>query len=229
MKAIILAAGYGKRLRPLTETTPKPLIEVGGKPLIQYHLENLADAGVKDVVINVHWLADRLIDTLGDGTDFGLQIRWSRETELLETGGGIRNALPMLGNAPFLLVNGDVYFDYSLRSLVQRSLAESLAHLVLVPNPEHHHKGDFCVDDEQRLSRTDSNNDYTYAGAALIDPKLFDNLPSEPAAFPLLSPLLSALQKGLLTGEVHTGLWEDVGTIERLNALNQTLLSHTRD
>lgn len=202
---------------------PKPLLEAGGKSLIQYHLENLANAGVKDVVINVYWLADKLIHAFGDGSGFGLNIIWSRETQLLETGGGIRNALPLLGEAPFLLVNGDVYFDYSLKSLMGRSLGDSFAHLVLVRNPAHHHIGDFCLGADSQLSRSDDQNDYTYAGAGLIAPRLFDDWPSEPAAFPLLSPLLAAMKKGSLTGEVHSGFWEDVGTLDRLHALHKKL------
>ena len=223
MKAFILAAGYGKRLRPLTETTPKPLLEVGGKSLIQHHLEKLASAGIEDVVINAHWLAEKLTEALGDGSDFGLQITWSLENQLLETGGGIRNALPLIGGEPFLLINGDVYFDYSFESLMCRSMAENLAHLVLVPNPAHHHIGDFCLGADGQLSRSDNQNDYTYAGAALIDPRLFDDWPSQPAAFPLLSPLLAAVKKDSLTGEVHAGFWEDVGTPERLHALDKKL------
>lgn len=225
MKAFILAAGYGKRLRPLTESTPKPLLTVGGKSLIQYHLENLAAAGIEEVVINVHWLADKLIEVLGDGSDWGLQIIWSREGQLLETGGGIRNALPLMGGEPFLLVNGDIYFDYPFESLVGKSLSGDLARLVLVSNPEHHPQGDFCLGERGQLSRKGDGNDYTYAGAALIDPALFDDWSSETEAFPLLSPLLTAMNRGLLAGEVHPGFWEDVGTLERLDALNKKLSS----
>ncbi|MCL4163853.1 UNVERIFIED_CONTAM: hypothetical protein GTU68_044728 [Idotea baltica] len=223
MKAFILAAGYGKRLRPLTETTPKPLLTVNDKPLIHYHLEKLASLGVTEVVINAHWLADKLIDALGDGSAFGLNISWSVEERLLETGGGIRNALDLLGDDTFLLINGDVYIDYSFDALLSRTLGDSLAHLVLVPNPSHHPAGDFCRDSDGKIYRKEGSNDFTYAGVALIDPKLVRDWRCEDAAFPLLSPLLEAMEQHLLAGDVHTGLWEDVGTLDRLEALDQKL------
>lgn len=223
MKAFILAAGYGKRLRPLTETTPKPLLSVGGKPLIQYHIENLAKIGVTELVVNAHWLPEKLVDFLGDGSIFGVDIKWSLEEQLLETGGGIRKALPLLGDSPFILVNGDVYLEYSFRNLLNRALGDNLAHLVLVKNPEHHQIGDFCVSASGHLTRKKDQNDLTYTGAALINPCLLSEWQAEQAAFPLLSPLLGAMETRQLTGEIYTGLWEDVGTLERLNALNKKL------
>ena len=135
MKAMILAAGRGERLRPLTDTTPKALVQAGGKPLIQYHIENLASAGVRDVVINTSWLGDKIESFIGNGSDFGVNVQWSREHKPLETGGGIRRALPLLGSEPFLLVNADVWTDFSLKNLVEKLLPSEVdVHLILVPN-----------------------------------------------------------------------------------------------
>ena len=150
MKAMILAAGFGERLRPLTEKTPKPLLKVGVKPLIQYHIERLASAGVRELVINTSWLGDQIESFLGDGSRFGVSIAWSREAEPLDTGGGIRRALPLLGSDPFLVINGDVWTNYPLDSLVEREWADEIeAHLVLVPNPTHNPEGDFTLDSQQ--------------------------------------------------------------------------------
>jgi MurNAc alpha-1-phosphate uridylyltransferase len=144
MKAMLLAAGRGERMRPLTDALPKPLLEAGGKPLLAWHLERLAAAGIREVVINVSWLGERIIERFGDGAGYGLAIAWSRESPApLETAGGIATALPLLGDAPFLLVNSDVYADCDLARLATVHLANALAHLVLVPNPEHHPRGDF--------------------------------------------------------------------------------------
>lgn len=223
MKAFILAAGFGKRLRPLTLSQPKPLLEVAGKPLIQHHIENLAAAGIKDLVINAHWLKGKLMTYLGDGSAWGVHIQWSVEEELLETGGGLVKALPNLGADPFLLVNGDVYIDYDFKKLTQHSLGDKLARLVLVPNPAHHPSGDFSFSTSSNLVRKQAGNDYTFAGVSLIDPKLLEDWASETEPFPLLSPLLKAVESGRLSGESYSGFWEDVGTIERLNALNEKL------
>jgi len=152
MKAMILAAGYGERLRPLTDETPKPLLHIGNKPLIQYHVERLVEAGVREIVINTSWLGEQIESFLGDGSRFGVSIAWSRETEPLETGGGIRRALPLLGNQPFIVINGDVWTDYPLQSLVEQSWSEDMdAHLVLVPNPLHHTGGDFSLNADHRV------------------------------------------------------------------------------
>ena len=227
MKAFILAAGFGKRLRPITETTPKPLIPLNGKPLIAYHLENLKRAGVQDVVVNVHWLADQIIDYLGDGSEFGLNIQFSHEAELLETGGGILKALPLLGDAPFLLVNGDVYIEYTFSELLGHQLGDNLAHLLLVENPSHNGTGDFSINDfsagSGQLRRHESDNEFTYAGVALIRPMLFNEWMSQTGPFALLSPLLSAAINNRLSGELFQGVWEDVGTIERLEKLDRSL------
>lgn len=237
MKAMILAAGFGKRLRPLTEHTPKPLLEVRGKPLIVYHLEALAWAGVKEVVINTAWLGEKLEAFLGDGSQYGLSIVWSREAEPLETGGGICQALPLLGGEAFLLINGDVWTDYPFKQLFEKSLGKNhLAHLVLVPNPEHNLSGDYCFAKTQGAEKDpdcsgvlagpllveelEGRQSYTFSGLSLIHPKLFaDSSPG--CAFPLREVLASAFRAGQVSGELYCGEWCDVGTVERLDALNK--------
>ena len=232
---MILAAGFGKRLRPLTEHTPKPLLEIRGKSLIVYHLEALARAGVKEVVINTAWLGEKLEAYLGDGSQYGVCIHWSRETEPLETGGGICLALPLLGVAPFLLVNGDVWTDYPFEQLVSASLEKGcLAHLVLVPNPEHNPQGDYYFA-RQQSNKTDVLNgilagpraaekcqgqqSYTFSGLSIIDPQLFVGS-SHGQAFPLRDVFAPAFRAGHISAELYLGEWCDVGTPERLQALN---------
>lgn len=221
MKAMILAAGFGKRLRPLTNTIPKPLISVRGKPLIQYHLEALACAGLTDIVINTAWLGEKLETALGDGRQFGVHIRWSRESTPLETGGGILRALPLLGAAPFVLVNGDVWTDYPVAQLGGRSLGANLAHLVLVPNPEYHPDGDFVLDKAGKLlAGRPGQRTLTYSGLALLHPALFQCAPAGCARFPLRQVLMAAIAAGRVTGEYYAGEWSDVGTMGRLRALS---------
>jgi MurNAc alpha-1-phosphate uridylyltransferase len=211
---MILAAGRGERLRPLTLTTPKPLLPVRGRPLIAWHLAALARAGVREVVINLSWLGERIRAALGDGAAFGVAIRYSDEgPEPLETGGGIFRALPLLGSEPFLLVNGDVYTDFDLGSLPAASAA--LGHLVLVPNPPHHPLGDFAL--ERGLIREPRGPCYTYAGIGVLHPELFTGCSA--GRFPLLPLLRHAIALGRLHGELYTGAWTDVGTLERLNGL----------
>lgn len=218
MKAMLLAAGRGERMRPLTDRCPKPLLEVGGSPLIAWHLRALAAAGVREVVINLSWLGERIRDALGDGSAFGLRIAYSEEGDPpLETGGGIRRALPLLGADPFLLVNGDVFADVDFVSL---SLpAGSLAHLVLVPNPEHHPRGDFDLL-EGRIAPGGGER-LTYSGVAILDPALLAG--ADPGRFPLLPWLLKARDAGRLTGQRHDGYWLDVGTPARLGELDARL------
>lgn len=217
-RAMILAAGLGTRMRPLTDRCPKPLLPAGGKPLIAHHLERLRAAGIREVVINVSYRAEQLIDALGDGAGFGLSIAWSREDEPLETGGGIRRALPLLGEAPFLLVNGDVWCDLDPAPL---ALPEGdLAHLVLVDNPEHHPHGDFHLDASGRVFETGEPR-LTFAGLSLIDPALVASEP--PGAFPLAPLLKRAMAAGRVSGRHHRGSWIDVGTPERLEALDRHL------
>jgi len=213
-RAMLLAAGRGERMRPLTDQLPKPLLMVRGTPLIVYHLQRLARCGVRNVVINVAWLGDRIRAALGDGAAFGVSIHYSEEgAQALETGGGIFQALPWLGSEPFLVVNGDVFTDFDFAAL---SIApDAWAHLLLVPNPVQHPQGDFALEDG-RVVETGSTQ-WTYSGIGLYRPQLFDGC--QPGRFPLLPLLRRAIAAGRLSGEVYRGAWSDVGTIERLAAL----------
>ncbi|ODB39397.1 mannose-1-phosphate guanylyltransferase [Pseudomonas mosselii] len=212
MRAMILAAGKGERMRPLTLHTPKPLVPAAGKPLIEYHLEALASAGIREVVINHAWLGQQIEDHLGDGSRFGLRIRYSAEGEPLETGGGIFKALPLLGDAPFLLVNGDVWTDYDFTGL--NAPLQGLAHLVLVDNPGHHGRGDFRLADGQVSDGDDAPGTLTFSGISVLDPVLFEGC--QPGAFKLAPLLRKAMADGRVSGEHYRGHWIDVGTLERL-------------
>jgi MurNAc alpha-1-phosphate uridylyltransferase len=220
MKAMLLAAGRGERLRPLTDTMPKALVEAGGKPLIAWHLERLARAGIRDAVINLSHLGERIVERVGDGGRFGLRVAYSREPERLETAGGIANALPLLGAEAFLLVNADVYCDFDFGGLRNIRLGERLAHLVLVPNPPHRAGGDFSLRDGRVGS--DAGPRYTYAGIALMSPQLVAGVRRGDKA-PLAPLLYAAAAHGLVGGEVYGGLWQDVGTVERLAELESKL------
>lgn len=215
MKAFVLAAGRGERMRPLTDHRPKPLLPVAGKPLIEWHLERLAAAGVGEVVINLGWLGAQIPAALGDGARWGLCLRYSDEGwPALETGGGIHRALPLLGAAPFLLVNGDVWTDADFAALVQRGLlGAELAHLLLVPNPPQHPAGDFALDQGWVGEQGER---LTYSGIALLHPHLFEG--RSPGAFPLAPLLRSAMAAGRVSGRRHDGVWLDIGTPERLAA-----------
>lgn len=222
MKAMILAAGFGERLRPLTNETPKPLLKIANKPLIQYHVERLVEAGVRELVINTSWLGDQIESFLGDGSRFGVRIQWSRESDPLETGGGIRRALPMLGGEPFLVINGDVWSNYPLATLVERNWTEEMdAHLVLVPNPAHHPQGDFTLD-PQLCVRYPAEGDatYTFSGISVMRPEIFALFTSASERFPIRDVLASGIRDGYVSGEVYRDIWWDVGTLERLEALN---------
>ncbi len=231
MKAMILAAGFGERLRPLTETTPKPLLEIAGKPLIQYHIERLIAAGIREFVVNTAWLGEKIEAFLGDGGRFGVRISWSREGEPLETGGGIRRALPLLGPEPFLLVNGDVWTDYPFETLVRRQWPESMdAHLVLVPNPPFKAVGDFTLDDESRVGYPrDAARTYTFSGISVMRPEIFALYPAASERFPLRNVLESSIRAASVSGELFQGQWWDVGTLERFNLLNGILAGRTID
>lgn len=220
MKAMLLAAGRGERLRPLTDTVPKALVEAGGKPLIVWHLERLARAGIRDAVINISHLGERIVERLGDGARFGLRLHYSRERERLETAGGIANALELLGRAPFLLVNADVYCECDFARLMNIQLGDRLAYLVLVPNPSHRSKGDFSLADGRLGDAAEPR--YTYAGVAVVAPKLLQSVNRGEKA-PLAPLLYDAAARGLLGGEVYRGLWQDVGTMERLAELERFL------
>lgn len=220
MKAMILAAGLGNRMRPLTLYTPKPLLEVGGKALIVWHIEKLKKIGVTEIVINSAWLADKLISSLGDGSQFGVDIRWTREDEGLETAGGIINALPLLGTDPFILVNGDVWTTMDFEALRHIKLNDDLAHLVLVDNPKQHPEGDFTLFDGRAFTfdQDVTGENLTFSGVSVIHPKLFDGL--EPGKRPLAPLLKQAMQNQKISGEKLKGAWVDVGTPERLMELD---------
>jgi len=220
MKVMLLAAGRGERMRPLTDAAPKPLLTVGGKRLVEYHLERLAAAGFRDVVINTAWLGDMIETALGGGGRFGLAITYSHERpEALETGGGIFRALPLLGSAPFLLVNGDIWTDIDFGALRRDPPPGSLAHLVLVRNPPQHPRGDFVL--EQGWVSEDAGTRHTYSGIGIYRPELFAGC--TPGKFPLLPLLRRAIAGRQLTGELHVGRWYDIGTVERLKALDAEL------
>jgi len=224
MKAMILAAGRGERMRPLTDNCPKPLLMVGGKPLIVWHIERLRDAGIRELVINHAHLGQQLEAALGDGSAFGVSIAWSPETSALETAGGIRKALPLLGDSAFIVINGDVYCDIDFTSMhataARLGPSTDLAHLVLVANPEHNADGDFAL--ESGRVRTQGEPRLTFSGIGAYHPRLFDGLASGVAA--KLAPLLrSAMEADRISGRVHTGQWIDVGTPQRLQALDTLL------
>ena len=214
MKVMILAAGLGTRMRPLTDHTPKPLLAAGGKPLIEWHIERLAAAGLRELVINTAWLGEQLEQALGNGERFGVSIAWSREGAPLETAGGIRRALPLLGDQPFAVVNGDIWTSFDFAGLHE---PEGLAHLVLVDNPAHHPKGDFCLDSDGRV-RDNGEPRLTFSGIGVYRPALFQGLADGEAK---LAPLLrEAMARGEVTGEHFTGSWWDIGTPQRLEQLD---------
>lgn len=222
MKAMILAAGRGERLRPLTDTMPKPLVPVLGKPLIVYHIEKLAALGIVDIVINHAWLGQVLIDYLGDGSKWGVNIAYSAEEQALETGGGIKRALPLLQNAPFLVINGDVFID-KLPDIAPLT-GDQLAHLWLVPNPSQHPEGDFALKNQQVFEHGDEK--YTFSGMGVYHPSLFDNTPE--GAFALAPLLKQQMALGRVGGTLFHGLWCDVGTVARLTALESHLAALVR-
>ncbi|MES2490296.1 MAG: nucleotidyltransferase family protein [Pseudomonadota bacterium] len=216
MKAFILAAGRGSRMRELTDVTPKPLIQVRGKPLIEYHLEQLSQAGIRDFVINTGWLGEKIEAALGNGKRWNSRIQYSHEGwPALETGGGIHKALPLLGEDPFLVVNGDVFIECEWKNWTRRGLARGdLAHLILVPNPPHHLKGDIGLVSSRVYAE---GAQYTFSGISILDPALFDGC--KPGAFKVWPLIKKAVATGHVTGELFTGHWSDVGTPERLKLL----------
>lgn len=230
MKALIFAAGLGERMRPLTNHTPKPLLQAGGKRLVEWHLEKLAAIGVREVVINTSWLAEQFPRTLGDGSRWGLSLAYSYEGATpLETGGGMLHALPLLGEAPFLLVNGDVWSDYDFARLPREP--EGLAHLVMVDRPPQATQGDFALDVDGRV-RSDGANRLTYSGIGVYRPQLLDGWHAHssdagavetPPRFRLAPILRAHMAQGRITGEHHRGRWTDVGTPERLAGLDGEL------
>lgn len=262
MKALIFAAGLGERMRPLTDTTPKPLLRVAGKPLIVWHLEKLAAIGVRDVVVNTSWLAEQFPQTLSDGSDFGLRLHYSYEGPTpLETGGGMHHALALLrgdsdaADAPFIAVNGDIWTDYDFARLPHAPRGD--AHLVLIDNPEHNAKGDFSLlansdvlsehpANDAASPRDDASAEaasldvaarrLTFSGIGVYRPAILDDwraiigdapgVDAHPPRFKLAPLLRAAMRRNAVTGEHHDGRWTDVGTPERLNALNTSLADH---
>lgn len=219
MRAMILAAGRGERMRPLTDRIPKPLLEAGGKPLIVHQIERLRAAGIDQIVINVAWRAAMIESALGDGAALGVDIRYSVEPEgALETAGGIRHALELLGDEPFLVINSDLHCDYPIRRLAGLKLADQ-AHLVLVDNPAHHPEGDFALADGRvKLS---GGPRFTYSGIGLFRPEMFASLSP---GFRALRPVLdAAIESGRVSGEHYGGVWRDIGTPERLAQLDREL------
>ena len=221
MKAMILAAGRGERMRPLTDLLPKPLLAAGGKPLIVHHIEKLAAAGVTQLVINHAWLGHKLVAALGDGSALGVSIHWSAEESALETAGGIVQALPLLGSEPFLVINGDTWLDLDYRALVSQPLGEDLAHLWLVPNPPQHPQGDFSL----QAGRVLDTPALTFSGVGLYHPAAFAGLP---CGVRKLAPLLRDwMALGRVGGSLLAGEWRDIGTVDRLRELDEQLLAGT--
>ena len=226
---MILAAGRGERMRPLTDTIPKPLLQIAGKSLIEYHIEALAAAGINELVINHAWLGEKIEAQLGNGARYDAKIQYSREDQALETAGGIKNALHLLGDEPFIVVNGDIFTDYPFAQLKTSAehLAETeLAHLVLVNNPEHHPGGDFyCQNNKvidplalKKSAEQQSRQGYTFSGIACYTPAFFSEIKAGKQA---LAPMLrAAMAKQQISGEIYKGAWCDIGTPERLKELN---------
>ncbi|USE35596.1 N-acetylmuramate alpha-1-phosphate uridylyltransferase MurU [Endozoicomonas sp. SCSIO W0465] len=235
MKAMILAAGYGKRLRPITLSIPKPLVPVAGKPLITYHIERLAQAGFRELVINHGWLGEKIEAALGSGSGWGVNIQYSAEGEPLETGGGICKALPLLAGdqagdnqVPFIVVNGDVYTDVCLANL--RLPDGMLAHLVMVDNPDFHPQGDFCLAEGLLFDKATMPDKagLTFSGVSVLSPQLFDGC-QHGRAFALAPLLIDAMKQGRVSGQYHNGFWTDVGSVERLKALEYYIDHQLRD
>ena len=233
MKALVFAAGLGERMRPLTDHTPKPLLQAGGKPLIAWHLEKLAAMGVEDVVVNTSWLAQRFPEVLGDGSRWGLRLHYSYEGPTpLETGGGMLHALPLLGDAPFLAINGDIWSDFDFARLPREPRGD--VHLVLVDNPQHHPGGDFALRDDNGVD-SDGAVKLTFSGIGVYRPALLADWrdtvagnPGTPPRFKLAPLLRMAMARGTASGEHHRGQWTDVGTPARLQALDAQLRATTR-
>ncbi len=217
MRAMILAAGRGERLRPLTDKVPKSLVEIQGKSLLERHLERLHESGIRTVVINLGWLGEKIVARLGSGARYGMEVIYSQEGEnVLETGGGIRKALPFLESGSFLVVNADIFTDMPLPCF---ELADNcLGHLVMVPTPDYRERGDFDIRDG--LICNDDSAAFTFSGVAIYRPELFAGC--ETGRFPLAPLLREAADKGRLSGSLYEGVWADVGTRDRLDQLNRT-------
>jgi N-acetyl-alpha-D-muramate 1-phosphate uridylyltransferase len=219
MKAMVLAAGRGERLRPLTDRLPKPLVDIGGEPLLGHQLRWLAAAGIREVVINLHHLGQQISDRFDDGGGYGIRITYSRETRLLETGGGIVNALPLLGKDPFVILNGDIFTDFPLAHLPPRLDPGVQGHLVVTPRPPYRERGDFDVSDGRVIGRGDP---YVYCGIAILDPGALAGRTAEP--FSLREVFFDLLARQALTAQIHHGYWNDIGTPEQLAEVQQRAL-----
>ena len=221
MKAMILAAGRGERMRPLTDQTPKPLLQVGGQALIEYHIKALVNAGISEIVINHAWLGQQIEEKLGDGKKYGASICYSPETpQALETAGGIIQALAILDSDPFIVINGDIWCDYPITPLIREP--EGLAHLLMVNNPEHNPQGDFALNGN--ILAVEGEQKFTFSGIGVYRPELFADLSQ--GARPLAPLLREAMQQEQVTGELYQGQWYDIGTPERLKELDTFLNQH---
>jgi MurNAc alpha-1-phosphate uridylyltransferase len=219
MRAMILAAGRGERLRPLTDTTPKPLLDIDGKSLIEHHIEKLAQAGFRELVINLAHLGDVIRDTLGDGSTWGLNIHYSQEPPgALDTGGGIQQALPLLGDSPFAVINGDVFSQYPFARL--RAIKCDHAHLILVPNPAHNPEGDFVLHGGHVTQKGEPR--HTFSGISVYHPRFFESAPA--GNFSVVPMLQTAMALQQVTGEFYKGVWYDIGTLERLETLRSRII-----
>lgn len=218
MRAMILAAGRGERMRPLTDHTPKPLLQVAGKPLIQWHVEALAATGIGHIVINLAWLGTQIREYLGDGRRWGVDILYSEEAEALETGGGVVQALPLLGDQPFMLLSADVWTDYPLARLRELPSRNDVAHFVLVPNPDFHPAGDFALAGGRIVPQGPR---FTYGNVGVFRPEFFAGC--QPGRFALAPLMHRWVEQGRVSGECHRGHWHNLGTPRQLQALNQSL------
>jgi N-acetyl-alpha-D-muramate 1-phosphate uridylyltransferase len=222
VKAMIFAAGEGRRMRPLTLETPKPLLRVGNTSLIEHHIHRIKAAGIHDIVINLAYLGQKIKQALGNGNQYGVHIEYSEEPEPLETGGGLYHARNLLGTEPFILVNGDVWTDFDFTRLAAKKLTH-LGHLILVPNPEFKSVGDFLIKKNNLLSPVIADGGFTFSGISLLSPNLIEEFPGTQKKFPLRSALVWAMENKKITGEIFSGQWCDVGTPERLAHINNQI------
>jgi N-acetyl-alpha-D-muramate 1-phosphate uridylyltransferase len=231
MKAMILAAGLGQRMRPLTDHTPKPLLKVNGKTLLDYHLKKIQAAGITEVIINLAYLGDKIVEHLQNHAYKNLSIKFSREPEPLETGGALFHAEALLAGSDFLLVNGDVWSDIDYQDFIQKKLqGDNLGHLLMVPNPEFHPQGDFVLNQNTHtLEEKKDQSGCTFAGISILSPQLIGNYPYKRTKFPLVEVFVHAIKHQQLTGEIYKGHWSDVGTPQRLQDLDHYLRSQHQE
>lgn len=222
VQAMILAAGEGRRMRPLTLTRPKPLLKVAGKTLIEHQLDRLVAAGIEQCIINLAYLGEQIQEALGDGSRYGLRIHYSVEPQPLETGGALNRALPLLGDAPLLLINADIWSDYPLHNLIAQADRLEDGHLVLVENPLHNNSGDFALTADGRVALAQPGAglaSHTFSGLSLLHPRIIRDYPQRREIFPLREAFAYSIARGSLRGELYRGTWLDIGTPERLREL----------